>query len=591
MSYSSTISTSGGNDDDADYVYYNADIINNTTIDQSATGVAITDPAIRFTETRDKPIIKDSSQYHFSIIRFTMDGPNKDLPLFIPQIQEGTGQTNPNLTVYGMAFPFTGTYTSPTAAFPPIPLTVLPPTRFIQYQSETKNTNVAPVPAGLQNTSFKGEWSNTTVYNSDAVVARTLTQAQSAFLLKYNSYQGPFYAPKTQAKWESSQTYGIGAAVLYNDLIYVANAVNGPSIVAPSVSPSWTLGLPVGVPPETSIYWKTLTTNTGNTQDIAIFDINEEALPALDPLGNPTVFNCCWGDLYQAIYLNLLATNALAAAQFATSYPTLGLFAGLFTTADPNYVAYPPPRMEFNPDTNRFSIQASSICFGYKTQNAVFPAAGFANTGVVRMFVNSNMFGLFTNFSNLYWNTLSNTIGPFPGFVAPVGYVNEILFPNHLFQNLRTLPAIAPALWAAAEWWVIDQDYNSNDSLWSPVSSIVFTSTLLPIVKEATGVPVKLGQGNIGNSTATIQSGFEPIITDIALDTSIAGAQAYRRYTIYLPSAEYRLSDFGPSRQEIRTIDINVFWKSRLDNRLYPIYMFNLSAVSIKAMFKHIRTM
>jgi len=95
----------GGTDADPDYVYYNADIVNNTTDDQTSTGDAIQDPNIVFNETRDYPIIKDISNYNFSIVRFTMNGANLDLPLFIPSIRDGTGQTNPNLTTYGMSIP------------------------------------------------------------------------------------------------------------------------------------------------------------------------------------------------------------------------------------------------------------------------------------------------------------------------------------------------------------------------------------------------------------------------------------------------------------------------------------------------------
>jgi hypothetical protein len=75
----------GGLDVEPDLLYYNGDIINNNNLDQS-NGIALPDPAIRFNETRDKALIKNCSDYHFSIVRFTMNGANLDLPLFIPQI-------------------------------------------------------------------------------------------------------------------------------------------------------------------------------------------------------------------------------------------------------------------------------------------------------------------------------------------------------------------------------------------------------------------------------------------------------------------------------------------------------------------------
>jgi hypothetical protein len=103
---------------------------------------------------------------------------------------------------------------------------------------------------------------------------------------------------------------------------------------------------------------------------------------------------------------------------------------------------------------------------------------------------------------------------------------------------------------------------------------------------EATGQPNVLGTGNLGDTRATSQSAFQPIITDIALDTSAGGADDYRQFIYYAPNAEYRMADFAASKQELRNIDIQVFWKNRLNNQLYPVTMFNLSSVSLKMMFR-----
>ena len=75
----------GGSADSPDYLYYNADIINNSQID-SVGGIALLDPQVRFNETRDRPILYNIQDYHFSIIRFSMNGANLDLPLFCPEV-------------------------------------------------------------------------------------------------------------------------------------------------------------------------------------------------------------------------------------------------------------------------------------------------------------------------------------------------------------------------------------------------------------------------------------------------------------------------------------------------------------------------
>lgn len=614
MSYRSSVQYSGGDADSPDYVYYNADIINNTTDDQAA-GVPISDPPIRFNETRDTAIVKDSSEYLFSIVRFTMDGANRDLPLFIPQIQESTGQTNVNLTQYSMAFGCEGVFSTGGVS---VPFAALPPPRFVQYIPETKNTQIAPRPRSLQNNNFLGDWSASTQYKyGDIVAYLTGNIPATEFYLAYNSFQPPFYTPITPPTWSSSRSYSVGDAVLSNGVFWVCLVANGPTLVPPgTIVGNWSAGVPLASNPTTSPYWMVAPSNIGNPQDIGnryywcyTYEawLNNVNLTIYSPLdgaiaadginqttGLAQAFTCCWGDLYALIYNNILIQDPAAAVVFLAIYPDLATFAGFTSTTNVFYVPFPPPTFQFDPNTNRFKILASSSIMGNRTNLAAYPSipgTGLEQTAVVRMFMNSNMFGLFSNFSNLYWNTTSNAGGPYPGVSAPVGYVNEILFPNKLFQNLITLTSPnSPIEWTIWPWWVNEQEWNSNDALWSPISSLVFTSTLLPVKTESTGAPVVLGQGNLGFSSATVQSAFQPIITDIALDTSVAGSQSYRRFTIYIPQAEYRLSDFTRSKQEIRNIDIQVFWKSRLSNQLFPIYMFNLSSVSLKIMFKHKRT-
>jgi len=102
--YRSSVEFSGENapNSDPDIVYYNADIINDNALQKVQLGL---DPVVRFQETRSTALIKDISQFYFSIVRFTMNGPNKDLPLFIPTIQ--LGQSDINLTAYSVGLQLT----------------------------------------------------------------------------------------------------------------------------------------------------------------------------------------------------------------------------------------------------------------------------------------------------------------------------------------------------------------------------------------------------------------------------------------------------------------------------------------------------
>lgn len=597
--FSSSIQTHGDNQDAPDYVYYNADIINNTTQNTFA-GQAIRDPQIRFNETRDTAIIRNAADYYFSIIRFTMDGANRDLPLFIPNIAEGTGQTNVDLTTYSMAVSFSQTINLGGAD---IVVNGVPQQRFIQYVPETQNPISAPLPRIIAADNFQGLYSGGTQYKLGDIVSMTAAN-------QYGSFDGPFYQVIPQQQWLVNQTYQIGAVVQFNNVLYQAIAIT--TGITPTVGPNWVLAPPVGTNPTTSNLWSLVGNDLGNSQDLTSryywvytyqhwVDLWNTTMldPAQFAAAPAAASTCAYQDTYNAFYDAYLAAGGPAGS---FPYATFGAFCN----------AVYPPVMKFIAETSKFDIYMDSAGFGERltaftpTPYAAGPPVivGLPQHPVCRLFFNANMFGLFANYNNTYYNSPTGTL--FGGIVVPDGYVNEILATNKAFQNvsdfrLSPYTGVAPlgytpvSLTGAAitpnmigrVYYIAQQDYSSTDSLWSPVSSIVFTSTLLPIRTEATGAPVVLGAGNLGFSQATVQSAFQPIITDISLDTSSGNADAYRRFIYYAPSAEYRLSDFSSSKQDVRNIDIQVFWKNRLDNQLYPINMFNLSSVSIKVMFKH----
>jgi len=596
--FSSNIQTNGDNQDAPDYVYYNADIINNTT-QNTFGGQAIRDPQIRFNETRDTAIIRNAADYYFSIIRFTMDGANRDLPLFIPNIAEGTGQNNVNLTTYAMAVSAQQKMNVTGAGN--VDIIGKPVPRFIQYVPETQNLVSAPPPRNIAANDFMGQWSGGTQYLLGQIVSMNPPDI-------YGAFSEPFYQVQPQNQFSFQQTYQIGAVVQYNNTLYQAIAVS--TGTTPAVGANWILAPPVGTNPVGSSLWNRVGNDLGNSQDLSsryywVYTyqhwVNLWNATMLDPAqfasAPGATSTCAYQDTYNALYSAYLTAGGVA-GDFP--YATFGAFCN---------TVYPPV-MKFIAAESKFDIYLDSAGFGERlTTFTPVPysagppvVVGLAEHLQMRLFFNANMFGLYANYDNEYYN--SPTIAGLGA--VPDGYVNEILPTNKAFQNIadfRLSPytGVAPLGYTPVAldgtaitpnminrvFILAQQDYSSTDSLWSPCSSIVFTSTLLPIKSEATGAPVVLGAGNIGFSQATVQSAFQPIITDISLDTSSGNADSYRRFIYYAPSAEYRLSDFSSSKQDIRNIDIQVYWKNRLDNQLYPINMFNLSSVSIKVMFRH----
>jgi hypothetical protein len=499
-----------GKGDDPDLVYYNASIVNNTTAD-TIRGQAYPDPPIRFNETRDTPVIKDASKYQFSIIRFSVNGGNKDLPLFIPAIQSGTGQTDINLTEYSVALSWNGL--GGATDFPSV--SIMPTSTYVEYRPETLNPILAPLPR-------------------------------------------PPCAPSFVGAFDITRQYNKGEIVLYQSLYYQAD-----KLVPANAGPPNTASYPIpnSNPPRTALYWKGVSDELGSPQDLSsryywvytyehwVDLVNETLETANHKLWDLYTSNTTPGLVPYALYSDWTAVN-------------------------------PTPRLWYDRASGLFSV--------YFPESYLPPAEG-SNAPQLMIWFNTNMEGLFSNFNNEYWNNSTNYPGlpysPLSQVGTPPGYANRILVQvEGIGNNIKKETKLDGT--DGTTWIQMTQDYASTSTLWSPIESIVFTSTLLPIFNEQTAPPNRLGAGNIGNSSSTSTSAFTPIITDVALDLSTSGSSDYRKMIYYSPSAEYRMTDFQNAKTEIKNIDVQVYWKNRLDNQLYPVTMFNLSSVSIKIMFR-----
>jgi hypothetical protein len=275
------------------------------------------------------------------------------------------------------------------------------------------------------------------------------------------------------------------------------------------------------------------------------------------------------------------------------------------------------PKIVWDGVNRTFTLYADSDCWGQRLTS--FTPGMLASTPTVspycRMFMNNNMYGLLSGLPTIYWNTSTVPVPPstlnVPGSPANIstttwsanaltnvqGATNEIFFKNAYYSNVsdyRLAPySGTPPLGFVPTtpinqqkvYWTLVQDFKCTDTLWTPVQSLVFTTQLIPLVKEFQSEPNYLGAGNLGNSAPTSQSAFQPIATDFEVDLADLGADLWRGFIQYNPTAEYRMADMA-GQQPIRSIDIQVFWKSRLDGQLYPVNMFNLSSVSIKMLFR-----
>jgi len=125
------------------------------------------------------------------------------------------------------------------------------------------------------------------------------------------------------------------------------------------------------------------------------------------------------------------------------------------------------------------------------------------------------------------------------------------------------------------------QDHQTA-SLMNPIQSIVFTSTLLPVVMENVGVPIIVN----GTSTTQVVLGSSanvfPVVTDFVVPFS--AVNNYLPDVTYVPSGEYRLVDlYGSS--PCKQIDIQVFWKD-VYGQQHPFYLSSGCSGSLKVMFR-----
>lgn len=513
MAYSYKSIIDGGAD--SDMIYYNALITSSGQRDTSN----IT-PAVRFNESRDAPIVRNASQYYFSIIRFAMNGPNKNLPLFIPLIQLNSQaepiQVNVNRTIYNLSIPYQREwyYTDTAGAVASKIFTIIPESSPVIYRPETQNIDVAPVPSspltGLQRQDLSSRYYWVYTYKHwCSLVNEALVEAMKKSWFAF------------QLAWNAD-----------TDIDLLASPFPYPTF-----------------------------------EDFLV----DHDSPFIKYVEETQCFE---------IYGDTRAFNM--ASQCTATNPGL------------------------QEEVPTFPIQVAPV--------APTPAVAVAQP-VLRLFFGSNLFGLLTNFQNTFYGAArgDSLFFPLTGSTAQnVGggllsgfyeYTNEILFTNQNYTNilnnnplLQGNPTPPPPVYnpyflipAAKQnlYWISKQDYNSTNSLWSPCAGIVFTSSLLPLKTEYTSKPVILGvNSSVGNTNSP--SSFEPIIADFVVDQQIEKAEGWRNFSLYEPTAEYKLTSIQASHDEIRNIDVNVYWRFRLTGELIPLTMFNCSDVSIKMMFRKV---
>jgi len=498
--YRGTVQNLGESDPSGNYdlVYYNADIINSNPTNTNLTS----NPVVSFQESRNIPIIKNSREYEFSIVRFQVDGCGKNLPLFIPNILIGV--ENKYLWNDFVKSPLDGKYYILILATNGSTDPSLDPTHWKLFdflQSQPSNNNPF-VYKNSQVLKYQGTWLSGTLYQYVPVP----------------NNKNYYFAPS------NITAYSIGLSINYSDgsKYYSSKTI----IYEPENTTAEFPPAPV-------------TTQVVSNEYYYVYTYEHWVR-----LINITLYQC----------FNQLKTNLLTVGKTLTGYA---------------------PYMTYEASSGLFNMYYDTTLFGINYQSSGYPPI---NSPAMNLYCNDNFYGLFSSF-----NSISVALPVTYSFQNNTEEPNIFIVENKLNSNIWKPNAFTGFPTLANSYYKMAQNYVSTNSLWSPISSIVFTTGQLPILNETSSSPVKFGSAN--NNTSTIANNFSPVIADVALN--LKRAEDYSNLIFYEPSGEYRMASMlGGSNGEIVNIDIQVFWKNRLDNKLYPLRMFNYSNVSMKMLFR-----
>jgi hypothetical protein len=129
--------------------------------------------------------------------------------------------------------------------------------------------------------------------------------------------------------------------------------------------------------------------------------------------------------------------------------------------------------------------------------------------------------------------------------------------------------------------YYMQQPYSTGATL-CPIQSLVFTTTLVPVLPQLIGVPRSLSD-NVGTGGASGQNdNISNEITDLVVN--LVNGTEYFPNVLYLPTAEYRLIDLQ-SNAPLYGIQINVLWKDVYGIQ-HDFYLQNGCSCSLKVMFR-----
>lgn len=122
--------------------------------------------------------------------------------------------------------------------------------------------------------------------------------------------------------------------------------------------------------------------------------------------------------------------------------------------------------------------------------------------------------------------------------------------------------------------------------LWNPIQSLVFTTTLLPVVVSLTTAPLPFNTlTGSGSQSIGANSQISNMLSDIQV--GLTSGSEYKPTVLYVPAGEYRLIDLNGSNG-IRSASFGVAWKTKY-NQVIPFRLGAQCGANLKIMFRRKR--
>lgn len=209
-----------------------------------------------------------------------------------------------------------------------------------------------------------------------------------------------------------------------------------------------------------------------------------------------------------------------------------------------------PPFFEFDPVDYLFTLNADEL--------------GYASTlpSPISLFCNSRLHTLLSSFQFIKYGDQNIFNGKnYQFMIYNANNLNQIILPSYTALQMY--------------------QECSTTGLFNPIQSIVFTTSLIPVVAENVSAPSIFGQDkilvNVGNN-----SNIQPTLTDFQVPWS--PSNTYRPTIEYQPSGEYRLLDlYGTT--PLSSLDLQVYWKDNFGGT-HPFYLGAGCSANLKIMFR-----